>query len=102
MILHITTRAAWDAAVAAGAPYEHPSLDTEGFVHCSTDEQLPGTLARYFAGSDPATLVALVIDPDRLVADTELRWEPATGGEAFPHVYGPIPLVAVVGVRPLG
>jgi uncharacterized protein (DUF952 family) len=100
VILHITTRTAWDAALAAGAPYVHPSLDAEGFVHCSTDEQLPGTLDRYFAGTDRASLVALVIDPAPL-GDT-LRWEPSTGGGNFPHVYGPIPLSAVVDVFPLG
>ena len=102
MIFHITTRAAWDAAVAAGTPYEHPSLDTEGFVHCSTDAQLPGTLARYFAATDRTTLVVLVIDPDRLRGHADLRWETATGGDDFPHVYGAIPLAAVVETRPPG
>lgn len=101
MIVHVATRAEWNAAVAAGAPYTHPSLGAEGFVHCSTDAQLPATLDRYFAGTDRAALVALVIDPDRLGDDAELRWEPSTGGEAFPHVYGPIPLDAVVDVRPV-
>jgi uncharacterized protein (DUF952 family) len=101
VILHITTQLAWDGAVAARAPYTHPSLDIEGFVHCSTDEQLADTLDRYFAGTDRATLVVLVVDPDRL-GDVELRWERSTGGEDFPHVYGPIPLDAVVDVRRLG
>ena len=102
MILHITTRAAWDDAVAGAAPYTHPSLEAEGFIHCSTDAQLPGTLDRHFAGTDRTALVALVVDPARLPADAELRWEPSTGGEDFPHVYGPIPLDAVIDVRPLG
>jgi uncharacterized protein (DUF952 family) len=102
VILHVTTRAAWEAAVAAGTPYAHPSLDSEGFVHCSTDAQLVGTLGRYFAGADRTTLVSLVVDPDRLGDEADLRWEPSTGGEDFPHVYGPIPLDAVVDVRPVG
>jgi uncharacterized protein (DUF952 family) len=102
VILHIATAAAWDAAVAAGGPYAHPSLDAEGFIHCSTDDQLPGTLDRYFADTDRAQLAVLVVDPDRLGGDAELRWERSTGDEDFPHVYGPIPLDAVVEVRGLG
>jgi uncharacterized protein (DUF952 family) len=100
VIVHVTTRVAWEAAVGAGTAYAHPSLDVEGFIHCSTDAQLPGTLHRYFTDTDRATLVALVIDPASL-GDT-LRWEPSTGGENFPHVYGPIPLSAVVDVFALG
>lgn len=99
-ILHVATRAAWDAAVAAGGPYRHPSLDTEGFVHCSTAAQLAGTLARHFATADRSALVVLVVEPAAL---DDVRWErSATGGdEAFPHVYGAIPLHAVRQVRPL-
>lgn len=96
MIVHVTTRAAWERAVAAGEPYRHPSLDTEGFVHCSTPDQVAATVARYFETT--AGHVALVIDADRA---GDVRWEPSTGGERFPHVYGPIPLDAVVDVRPL-
>lgn len=59
-------------------------------------------IGRPYAGTDPATLVALVIDPDRLGDDADLRWEPSTGGEDLPHVHGPIPPDAVVDVRPLG
>jgi uncharacterized protein (DUF952 family) len=99
VILHVTTRDGWDAAVAAGRAYRHPSLDTEGFIHCSTEGQLPGTLARYF--DTTAGHVALVIDPDRLPDPGALRWEVSTGGERFPHLYAPLALDAVVDVRPL-
>jgi len=93
-MVHIATPAEWVAAQAAGqvAP---PSLATEGFVHCSTRAQLPGTLARHFAGA--GDLVVLVLDPGALGA--ELRWEGIPGGEAFPHVYGPIPTAAVTAVE---
>ncbi|MGC0337975.1 uncharacterized protein (DUF952 family) [Streptomyces sp. SLBN-8D4] len=46
-------------------------------------------------------LVVLVIDPARL--DVPLKYEaPAPGAEEFPHVYGPIPVDAVVDVEPWG
>lgn len=92
-VLHITTRAAWDAGCAAGA-YEAPSLHSEGFIHCSRRDQLEATLARHFAGA--RGLVALVIEPSRLTS--ELKWEPAHG-VLFPHVYGPINLDAVMRVE---
>ncbi|HET6950136.1 MAG TPA: DUF952 domain-containing protein [Acidimicrobiales bacterium] len=93
-IVHIATPAEWAAAQAAGrvAP---ASLDIEGFVHCSTRAQLPGTLDRWFRGAGPLRI--LVLDPGRL--DAELRWEESHPGALFPHVYGPLPLDAVVAVE---
>lgn len=92
MILHITTASAW-AQAQAGGTYRDPSLEHEGFIHCSTREQLAGTLARHFAGV--ADLVVLEIDPALL--DAPVVYEDSYGsGTEFPHVYGPIPLAAVV------
>ena len=86
-ILHIATPAEWAEAQRTGtvAP---AGLATEGFVHCSTREQLPGTLDLVFRGAGP--LVVLVLDSDDF---DDVRWE----GDpvAFPHVYSPIPLTAV-------
>ena len=93
-ILHITTHEAWAAAQQAGV-VRPPSLDTEGFVHCSTPAQLDTTLDRHFRGAGP--LLVLVLDPDAIAPD--LRWEESHPGEAFPHVYAPIPVEAVVAVE---
>ncbi len=96
-IYHITTSEAWEAARPAGV-YAPASLAREGFVHCSTREQVIGTADRLFAGQDG--LVVLVIDPQRLAA--AVRHEDLGGsGEAFPHVYGPIDVGAVRSVAPL-
>ncbi|MGW3290747.1 DUF952 domain-containing protein [Streptomyces sp. NPDC001002] len=99
-ILHLTERALWDAARSTGT-YEISTrgrtLQEEGFVHCSTRAQLPRTAAAFFADLDD--LVVLVVDPDLL--DVPVKYEAATpGGEEFPHVYGPIPVAAVVDVEP--
>src|SRR5438105_9183926 len=96
-ILHLTERSLWVAARAKGT-YEistrGKTLQDEGFIHFSTRAQLPGT-ARFYDGLDD--LVVLVVDPGRL--DAPVRWEaPEPGAEAFPHVYGPIPVDAVVAV----
>ncbi|OPG02053.1 glutathione S-transferase [Streptomyces sp. GKU 895] len=98
-IVHLTERPFWEEARARGT-YEMSTrgrtLQEEGFIHCSTRAQLPGTAARFFADLDD--LVVLVIDPDRL--GVPLKWEaPAPGAEEFPHIYGPLAVDAVVAVE---
>lgn len=93
-VLHVSTPDAWAAAQQAGE-VRTPSLATEGFIHCSTRAQLPGTLERHFRGAGP--LVALVLDVERL--GDALRWDESRPGEHFPHVHGPIPLAAVLAVE---
>ena len=86
-IFHITTPAAWERALASGQ-VEPDSLASEGFVHCSTAEQLEGTLARHF--SDAADVVLLRLRRDAL--DQDLRWERSNHGGHYPHLYRPIQL----------
>lgn len=97
MILHITTPDAWADAIARGA-YTADSLETDGFIHCSEEQQVPWVLQRHFSGR--TGLLLLHIDPSRL--DAEVKYENLEGGtELFPHVYGPIPVSAVVEVSPV-
>jgi uncharacterized protein (DUF952 family) len=49
--------------------------------------------------ADQTGLVLLRVDPDRL--GTGLRWETSRGGQAFPHLYAPMPHQAVVAAHPL-
>ncbi|WP_260859974.1 DUF952 domain-containing protein [Streptomyces cupreus] len=102
-IVHLTERSLWEEARARGT-YEMSTrgktLQEEGFIHCSTRAQLPPVAAFVYGDYDgPDELVLLVIDPARL--DAPLKYEAMKpGGEEFPHVYGPIPVDAVVGVEP--
>ncbi|MFF5857066.1 DUF952 domain-containing protein [Streptomyces sp. NPDC012751] len=104
-ILHITERSRWEAARARGA-YELSTrgrtLQEEGFIHLSTREQLPRVAAFLYGGYDgPDELVVLVVDPARVGAP--VRYESVEpGGEEYPHVYGPLPVEAVVDVEPWG
>ena len=101
-IVHLTERALWEAARARGT-YEMSTrgrtLQEEGFIHLSTRAQFPAVAASLYGSYDgPDDLVVLVVDPARL--DVPLRYEaPQPGGEEFPHVYGPIPVAAVVDVE---
>jgi uncharacterized protein (DUF952 family) len=95
VIYHLATPAEWAAAQAVGS-VRPPSLVTEGFVHCSTGDQLAGTIARHFSGVDELVLLRLHLD--RLGED--LRWEESRPGEPYPHLYRAIALDEVAEVIP--
>lgn len=90
-IYHVTSAAAWEAATLKGS-YEHPSLNEEGFIHCSQESQVAGVLERYFKGQ--SDLVKLVINTEKLTSRLVYDWSPSTR-DTFPHVYGPINTDAV-------
>lgn len=92
LIVHISARQAWQAAQSQTG-YRGDTLETEGFIHCSKQEQVLETANRYYIGRQD--LVLVWIDPQRVKA--EIRWE-AAGEQVFPHIYGPLNLDAVVGV----
>ncbi len=104
IVLHIATRADWEAACATGS-YRPGSLESEGFIHCSTAAQVVGSADRYFRGR--GDLILLCIDESCIAG--ELRYEPPAviggapdrrTGELFPHLYGPLAVAAVVRVVP--
>lgn len=94
-ITHITSRTEWQTAQAQGY-YEAPSLHSEGFIHCSTLDQVAATANRYYRGQHD--LVLLYIDPTLL--EPEMIYEEAPSvGEWFPHLYGRLNLDAVISVN---
>jgi uncharacterized protein (DUF952 family) len=99
-IYHMCRAEEWRAAQTRGR-YDGSSQDqADGFIHFSTAEQIVESAARHRAGQ--SGLVLLAVDPARLGA--ALKWEPSRGGALFPHLYGPLPLDAVLKVDdlPLG
>lgn len=90
-IYHIVLPEIWEA-VKLNSTYTHDSLEIEGFIHCSYDHQLDGVIERYY--SSAPELVILKLDVNKLTS--KLVSEPSTGGEVYPHIYGPINLDAVV------
>jgi uncharacterized protein (DUF952 family) len=69
----------------------------DGYIHMSCGSQLAATLDRHYRGVEGLMLVA--VDLSRL--GDSVRWEPARGGELFPHIYGRLPVAAVVAVAAL-
>lgn len=87
----------WKDAAANGffAGSDHDKAD--GFVHLSTGDQVEGTADRYFAGLTDVLLLKL--DRDRLHGD--VRMERSSGGDLYPHLYGSVPLEAVLEADPV-
>jgi uncharacterized protein (DUF952 family) len=97
VVYKIVATEEWTEAEAAGV-FTGASIDlADGFIHFSTAEQAADTAAKWFADRDDLTLAA--IDAGALGED--LRWEPSRGGALFPHLYGSLPMSAVVWSRPL-
>ncbi len=95
LILHITQREQWEQAQGTGF-YRGDTLDSEGFIHCSTLQQVVAVANARFHAQEG--LVLLCIDAEMLQA--ELRFDAAEEGERFPHIYGPLNSDAVVKVLP--
>lgn len=74
--------------VFAGAPVDL----ADGFIHLSAADQLQETIDRHFAGQQGLWLGAVDLDA---LAEI-VKWEPSRDGQLFPHLYGPLPLDAVV------
>ena len=97
-LLHITERAAWSAAAGQGEyrlSTRGITLEQEGFIHCSLAHQLRFVAETYYADADD--LVVLVIDSDLVAAPVRFE-RPGPGAEEFPHIYGPLPVAAVIRV----
>ena len=96
-IYKIAPRALWQQAEAAGSFTGAPVDLADGFIHFSTAKQVRETASRHFGGQSDLLLIG--IDPDRL--GDSLKWEPSRGGQLFPHLYGPLPMDAVLFVEAL-
>ena len=97
LVYKIVAAEEWAAAQAAGV-FTGASADrADGFIHFSTAEQALETATKWFAGRGDLILAAIHAE----ALGKNLRWEPSRGGALFPHLYGPLPMSAVVWSRPL-
>lgn len=93
-IFHITRRQEWDQAEEEGL-YRPETFPTEGFIHCSTSEQVIQVANTRFRGQKG--LVLLCVDTEKV--GVEIRYENLEGGvQMFPHIYGELNIDAVVRV----
>ena len=96
-IYKIAPAALWTDAEAAGRLDGAPVDLADGYVHLSTAAQARETAAKHFVRQ--ADLVIVAVSAERL--GPALKWEPSRGGALFPHLYGPLPMSAVLWSKPL-
>jgi uncharacterized protein (DUF952 family) len=100
---HVALRSDWEAALEAGeyrVSTRGRTLDEVGYLHGSFAGQVPGIVSAYYADVEEGQLLLLEIDSTRLT--DPVRVEDVAGAEKpFPHIYGPLPVDAVVAVRPV-
>jgi uncharacterized protein (DUF952 family) len=94
VIYKISPRGAWAAAEAAGVFTGAPVDVADGFIHFSAAHQVRETAAKHFRAQPDLILAAV----DGLKLGDKLVWEASRGGDLFPHLYGPLPMSAVVSV----
>jgi glutathione S-transferase len=100
-IYHLALREEWEASVELGAYRRSTigrSLDDEGFIHCSFASQVQRIADLVFRGRDDVVLLEIDVD----LVPVEIRVEQiGDSDEAFPHIYGPLPIDAVARVGQL-
>ena len=94
-VFHLITPDDWERARTAGQVVPDGFAE-EGFVHCSTDDQVEGTIDRHFAGVDHLLLLRL----DDVALGRDRRWDEVRPGERYPHLYRPISADEVLEVVP--
>jgi glutathione S-transferase len=113
-LYHLALRQEWQVARADGV-YRRSTrglaLAEVGFIHLSEAHQVPGTAGRFYADVPAPELLLLTLDPQRLAtagltvrrepADPQaVESQPAAAAERFPHLYGALPLEAVLLAAP--
>lgn len=93
-IYKICPASAWREAERQGVYRGSTDDARDGFIHFSTAAQVAATAEKYFRGESGLFLIA--VDADAL--GENLRWEPARGGDLFPHLYGELDFAAVLSV----
>lgn len=88
----ILTAEQWAQFEADGVFFGAPVDLADGYIHLSAAGQLQGTLDKHFAGQ-----TGLVIAEVNLASlgDT-VKWEVSRGNALFPHIYGALPMAAVL------
>lgn len=90
-LFKILPTALWEARaqVLPTAPIDQ----RDGFMHLSAAWQLRETAQKHFSGQRHLTWIAL---DSGQIDRAALRWEVSRDGALFPHVYGAVPLTAVL------
>jgi uncharacterized protein (DUF952 family) len=94
-IYHIVCLSDWETQKSQ-AEFTATSLEAEGFIHCSREEQIKGTLKRFFKNRKDLRILKI----DTSLLNVPVIYEAADDGSGFfPHVFGTITMRAIAGVE---
>ena len=102
-IYHLAEPRHWEDAVATGSYAQSTrgrTMQEEGFIHCSSDQQWP-VVRRAYYGDLAGPVLLLEIDETRLTEPPVVEVGNPQTGETFPHLYAALPVDAVVRVTEL-
>src|SRR5437868_13943906 len=100
LIYHLAPATRW-YSWPENKPYLPAEYDKDGFIHCTSGDELMIKVANHFHRNNPDDYVLLVIDTMKLQdPSSPVKWEKAKEFDSlFPHIYGPIDRQAIVEVR---
>ncbi|SCV71604.1 BQ2448_3192 [Microbotryum intermedium] len=82
----VNQRYAFPIPIPASHKFAISEVDAkDGFIHLSTAAQVQGTLERFFPQDQVVTL--LKVDYGRLAGFKVVKWEKASNGQEYPHLY---------------
>ncbi len=97
IIYKIAPRDLWAQAEQAGSFTGAPVDIADGYIHFSAATQVRETAARHFASQQDLLLISV----NASALGAALKFEVSRGGAMFPHLYGELPLAAVLKAEPL-
>ncbi|MGI0084984.1 MAG: DUF952 domain-containing protein [Nitrososphaerales archaeon] len=92
IILHVARRGEWDKSKGK-EEYRGDTLDSDGFIHCSTPSQVIGVANAAHRGQND--LLLLCIDTTKV--KQQIKYEKSRT-KLYPHIYGPLNVDAVLKV----
>lgn len=74
----------WQQFSSSGLFHGSPVDLKDKFIHLSARAQVDGVLERHYQNST----TVYIVEFNSQTFGTHLKWEPASSGELYPHVYG--------------
>ncbi len=93
----ISSASDWHTSQIQGV-HRSPSLETEGFIHCSTREHILWAANKHYSSKTDLLLIA--IDPQKITAPW--RFDAVKNTGKFPHIYGELNIDAAIQWEPFG
>lgn len=92
LVFHLVDKKEWKSQKKDGR-YHPETLDSKGFIHCSSGKDVEEVANRLFKGKRGLWLIVI----NTSLIEPELKYEEDEDtGKTFPHIYGPLNLDAVI------